>query len=91
MKRKTRSILEELSSIGRQKNIESLIETRGANIIESCSNFLDLIRQNFTEEETQELEKRFLGAIRLSDPRKFQRGMKRVLESRNKKENDSKL
>lgn len=82
MKKRTRSILEELNSLGRARNVESLIETRGANIIESSVNLLELIRQNFNEEESLEIERRFLNAIRTRDPRKFQRGIQKVQESR---------
>lgn len=83
MKRKTRSILEELSSVGKHRDVVSLIETRGTNLIESAINLLDLARQNFNEEEALEIERRFLGAIRAADTRKFQRGVRRIIEAKN--------
>ena len=87
MKRKTRSILEELSSVGKSRDVVNLIETRGANLIESATNLLDLVRQHFNEDEALEIERRFLGAIRTADARKFQRGVKRIIEARNTPDN----
>jgi hypothetical protein len=82
MKRRTRSILEELNSLGNSRNTELLIENRGANIIESAINLMALIKQQFNEEESAELERRFLNAIRTADARKFKRGVHKVQESR---------
>ena len=82
MKKRTRSILEELSSLGHTRNTELLIENRGHSIIESAINLLTLIKQQFNEDDAQELERRFLSAIRSSDPKKFKRGVQKVQESR---------
>jgi hypothetical protein len=82
MKKRTRSILEELNSLGSARNTELLIENRGQSIIESAMNLLSLVREQFNEEESAELERRFLNAIRAGDPRKFKRGVHKVVESR---------
>ena len=82
MKKKTRSILEELSSLGTSRNTELLIENRGQSIIESAINLLVLVREQFTQEEAAELERRFLNAVRTGDPRKFKRGLHKIQESR---------
>lgn len=91
MKKRTRSILEELSTLGNRRNAELLIENRGQNIIESAINLLSLVKEQFSEEEAGELERRFLNAIRTGDPRKFARGVHKVQESRkiNKKSTDT--
>lgn len=82
MKKKTRSILEELSSIGHKRDNQLLIENRGSNIIESAINLLSLIRENYNETESDELERRFLNAIRTGDARKFKRGLIKIHELR---------
>ena len=82
MKTRTRSILEELSSMGTSRSNELLIENRGQNIIESAVNLLSLVKQQFNEEEALELERRFLNAIRTGDPRKFKRGVNKIQEAR---------
>lgn len=89
MKKRTRSILEELNSLGTSRNKELLIENRGQSIIESAINLLSLIRQQFDEEESAELERRFLNAVRTGDPRKFKRGLLKVQESRKISKNDT--
>ncbi len=88
MKKRTRSILEELSSLGTTRNTELLIENRGQNIIDSAVNLLTLVKQQFNEEESAELERRFLNAIRTGDPRKFKRGVHKILESRKAQRNN---
>lgn len=83
MKKRTRSILEELSNLGQNKNTDELIETRGNNLIESAINLISLVRNQYSDDVALDLEKRFVNAIRTQDPRKFKRGIKKVIESRN--------
>jgi hypothetical protein len=47
-----------------------------------------LVRQHFNEEESAELERRFLNAIRAGDPRKFKRGVHKIVESHKIVKND---
>jgi hypothetical protein len=82
MKRRTRSILEELNSLGNTRNTDLLIENRGASIIESAINLLTLVKQQYNEEEAGELERRFLNAVRTGDARKYTRGIHKIQESR---------
>jgi hypothetical protein len=88
MKKRTRSILEELSSLGTSRNTDLLIENRGQNIIDSAINLLSLVRQQFNEEESSEIERRFLNAIRTGDPRKFKRGILKIQEARKTNKNN---
>lgn len=82
MKKRTRSILEELSSLGTARDTEMLIENKGQNLIESAVNLLTLVRKHYNESEASEIERRFINAIRGSDTRKFVRGLRKVQESR---------
>jgi hypothetical protein len=91
MKKRTRSILEELSSLGNSRNTELLIENRGQNIIDSAVNLLSLVRQQFNEEESAELERRFLNAIRTGEPIKFKRGVHKILEQRKAAKNNPEI
>lgn len=88
MKKRTRSILEELNSLGNSRNRELIIENRGQHIIESATNLLTLIKQEFNEDEANELERRLLNAIRTGDSRKFSRGMRKIQESRKTNNNN---
>lgn len=86
MRKRTRSILEELNNLGRAKDNDLLIETSGTNIIESAINLLNRISNTYDETTAGELERRFLNSIRTGDPRKFRRSMNRIIES--KRNND---
>ena len=83
MKKRTRSILEELNNLDRARNSDHLIETTGSNIIESAINLLNKISKTYDSETAGELERRFLNSIRTGDPRKFKRSIQKVIESKN--------
>lgn len=87
MKKRTRSILEELNSLGRRRDSELVIESSASNIIESAINLLDRIANTYDSETAGELERRFLNAIRTGDVRKFQRGIQKIKESKNRDSN----
>lgn len=88
MKVKTRSILQELNSIAERRDTESLIESRAANIINSAINLLELINKSYDETTSLELERRFINSIKGADPTKFNRGMKKIVESKRMKKSD---
>lgn len=85
MKLRTRSILQELNSIAEVRNTDSLIESRATNIINSAINLLESIHKNYDENAADELERRFINAIKGQDPAKFTRGVRRIVESRKQK------
>lgn len=83
MKKRTRSILEELSSLS-QVYSDERISTTGNNIIESAINFLSNLHSNYDSETAIDLEKRFLSAIKNGNPKKFKSGVDRIIESKKK-------
>ena len=82
MKKRTRGILEELTSIGDTDYSEQFIQTRGNNIIESAINLLTKIHETYPEETAIDLERRFINAIRSNNPRKFKSGVDKIIESK---------
>jgi hypothetical protein len=82
MRKSTRSILEELSDISLTRDTDSIVESRGSNIITSAINLMDLIRENYDPETAAELERRFINSIKGADATKFKRGIKRIQESK---------
>ena len=82
MKKHTRSLLEELNSIGSARNKDLLIENRGVSLISSCVNLINLIKETYDAETAAELEKRFLNSIRTNDQRKYLRGCRKITESK---------
>ena len=82
MKKRTRSILDELNNLGRSQDNDRLIETTANNIIESSINLLNRISNTYDENTAGELERSFLNSIRSGDPRKFKRGINKIIESK---------
>ena len=82
VKRRTRSILEEISRIDINKDKDHFIESKAKNIIAGTENLLNLISETYDEETANDLTKRLLNAIRTQDPKKFERGIRKVNESR---------
>ena len=83
MRKSTRTILQELSNIGLNKDTDLVIESRGSNIIQSAINLLESIKENYDADTASELERRFLNSIRTGDSSKFKRGIKKIQESKN--------
>ena len=83
MKKRTRSILEELNSLNLSRDTDRMIESSASNIIESAINLLNRIGNTYDDATAGELERRFLNSIKSGDPRKFKRGIQKVIESKN--------
>jgi len=82
MKLRTRSILQELNELAEVRNKDALYESRATNIINSAINLLESIHAHYEPEQADELERRFINAIRGQDTTKFTRGIRRIVESR---------
>lgn len=85
MKRQTRSLLEELESIGKTHDTRHIIENRANNIISSAIHLMEVIERNFSSEQAAILEKKLLIAIKNRDQSKFSRSLKRS-EDRDEKQ-----
>ena len=83
MKKRTRSILEELNSVHGTRDNERLIESTANNIIESSINLLSRIHEQFDMETASELERRFINSIRSGDHRKYRRSINKIIENKN--------
>lgn len=90
MKLRTRSILQELNELASVRHKDALYESRAVNIINSAINLLESLHKNYNAEQADELERRFINAIKGQDPAKFTRGMKKISE-RTRKSNLDKL
>lgn len=80
MKKKTRSILEELSTVRFTENPEHFVESRASHIINSAINLIYYIRENFDSATAYQLEKRFNASIKNLDSNKFTRGVGKIKE-----------
>ena len=86
MKKRTRSILEELNNLHSRKDSDFLIETTANNIIESSINLLSRIHATYDSETASDLERKFINSIKSGDPKKFRRTINKIIEGKN---NDS--
>ena len=71
MRKRTRSILEELSNLHRVERSDEFIQSTGVNIIESAVNLLSKVYETYDDKTASELERRFLNSIRAGNSKKF--------------------
>ena len=64
MQKRTKSLLEELSSMPLKRDKEDVVESRASHILESAIRLLTYIRENFDQDTAFKLEKRFNSAIK---------------------------
>jgi hypothetical protein len=77
MQKKTRSLLEELESIGKNRDINHVVENRAHNIITSAINLLEMINKHYDKETAELLERKLLNAIRVKDQSKFSKSIRK--------------
>lgn len=71
----TKTILQELSTIGVNKNPEMIVLTRGSNLIESVINLLELVYSTYPESIAENVERKILNSIKTRDVAKFKRSI----------------
>jgi len=77
----SRSIFEELNRAIPNKSKEHVLESRGHHIISSAINFLQVLTENYSEEEADQIMRRFLSAIKGGDPERFVRVVRKLRET----------
>jgi len=87
MQKKTRSILEELDSIYNDRYAEQserryIVESRANNVIASAVRLMEQIEELYDTESAENLQRKLLNAIRLRDPDKFARSVRRADEGK---------
>ena len=91
MQKQTRSILEELNNVSFTKDKENVVESRASHILDSAIRLLTYIKENFDTETAYKLEKRFHSAIKNMDASKFSKGVARIKENKDIKNNVLKI
>ncbi len=76
--KKSRSLIEELDRFIPQRDKHMIIESRASNVLTSAINLITYINENYTEEESEELFKRFMSSIRNKDPNRFIRKIREI-------------
>ena len=78
MQKKTRSLLEELDAMYIDRDQRHVIETRASNIISSAIRLLEQIDESYTPEQADNLTRKLINAIKLRDPGKFTRTVRKT-------------
>ena len=91
MQKKTRSLLDEIINVSFAKDKENVVESRASHIIDSAIRLMSFIKENFDPETAYKLEKRFHSSIRNMDSNKFAKGVARIKENKDIKDNVLKI
>jgi hypothetical protein len=78
MQKKTRSLLEELENLHTERDSRHIIENRASNIIASAIRLLEQIDETYTPEQAENLTRKLINAIKLRDPGKFTRTVRKT-------------
>ena len=82
MKKKTKSILEELDTLYEEKYAERdrryIIESRASNVIASAVRLIEQIEAEFPSDQADNLTRKLLNAIRTKDSGKFSRSVRKT-------------
>ena len=80
MQKRTKSLLEELESIGSNRDMNHVIENRANNVITSAINLIELINRQYGADKAEILEKKLLSAIKGKDASRFSKSMRKKNE-----------
>ena len=78
MQKKTRSLLEELDAMYIERDQRQVIENRASNVIASAIRLLEQIDSVYTPEQAENLNRKLINAIKLRDPSKFTRTVRKT-------------
>jgi len=78
MQKKTKSLLEELDSMYVERDQRHIIENRANNLISSAIRLLEQIDETYTPEQAENLTRKLINAIKLRDPAKFTRSVRKT-------------
>ena len=70
---------------------EEVVESRASHILESTIRLITCIRENFDQDTAFKLEKKFNSAIKNMDASKFSKGVARIKENQDIKDNVLKI
>ena len=81
MRKRTRSILQELSNLRVDTNrSDDFIQTTGSNLIDSAVNLLEKIHKDYSPDQALDLERRLINSIKTGSSKKFIVGVEKIKE-----------
>ncbi|MBC8554216.1 MAG: hypothetical protein H8D23_31800 [Candidatus Brocadiales bacterium] len=81
MRKRTRSILEELNNVVHDRDKNHMIESRGEHIIRSAINLIEEIYNTYDEETATILRNKLLNSIKNRDENKYIRSVRKASKS----------
>ena len=78
----TKTLLEELDTLVPNRDKFLVIESRSKSLIENFTNIMNLIKENFSDDEVEELTKKLLGSCKAGDSLKFVKKIREYKENR---------
>lgn len=88
MQKKTRSLLEELDSMYIQRDSRHVLENRATNLVTNASRIFEEIEQTYGSEDSDVLIRKLLNCIRLRDPNKFTKILRKVTNGNTRNNKD---
>lgn len=73
--------MEELESIGNNRDMTHVIESRAHNIITSAINLIELINKHYDKDTSELLEKKLLSSIKGRDQARFSKSIRKNHEN----------
>lgn len=70
--------MDELDSLKLNRDKHNVVESRAMHVIQGAVNLINFIKENYSSEQADELERRLLNSIKNQDNAKFSRGIKRI-------------
>jgi len=83
MSQKIKSILDELDAIVPTRDKHTVVEARAHHFITSGVHLMELIEENFSPEESDELVRRLFNSLKGRNPTKFQKKIREIKENNN--------
>jgi hypothetical protein len=77
MQKQTRSLLQELEDLSKNRDTNHIIESRAHNIISSAINLMELISKHYSQDQVEILEKKLLSAIKSKDQSRFSKSLRK--------------
>ena len=78
MKKRTKSLLEEINSIAPKTDKSQLLESRGNNAINAVINLIEMIETSYDDETANDLIKRVMLSVKNRDTDRFNRGIRKI-------------
>lgn len=77
---KTKSILEELNQISKDRDRNHVVRNRAEHVIQGAINLLEQIDKYYDADIAKDLQNRLVNSIRGRDSSKFERGIRKVIK-----------